>query len=228
MHQTKSVKKHNFKSPNAEALRKLAFMVSNPDNFKNHCGRLLSILKTKVKKGILETLVQFYDPVYHCFTFPDYQLIPTLKEYFHWFGLLVSNKIPFSGLERFLEPDIIEELLHLNISYVKANLTNKGGFLGLTSKFLIRKASTLASKGSMVGFETILLIYGLVLFPNINNFVDVNAIQMFMIGNPVPTLLGDTYHSIHYRTLRLIPLTQINMTWYNPAYDTSVIIDGCW
>ena len=24
------------------------------------------------EEGCLETLVQFYDPLYHCFTFPDY------------------------------------------------------------------------------------------------------------------------------------------------------------
>ncbi|KAK2382937.1 hypothetical protein QL285_070443 [Trifolium repens] len=45
-----------------------------------------------------------------------------------------------------------------------------------------------------------LLIYGLVLFPNIDNFVDINTIQIFLTKNPVPTLLADTYHSIHDRT----------------------------
>ena len=53
----------------------------------------------------------------------------------------------------------------------------------------------------MVAFEAILalLLYGLVLFPNVPNFVDINAIRIFLIGNPVPTLLGDTYFSIHHR-----------------------------
>ncbi|XP_058768174.1 uncharacterized protein LOC131641894 [Vicia villosa] len=54
----------------------------------------------------------------------------------------------------------------------------------------------------MIAFETFLalLIYGLVFFPNIDHFIDVNAIWIFLIGNPVPTLLGDAYHSIHHRT----------------------------
>ncbi|XP_050919522.1 uncharacterized protein LOC127137071 [Lathyrus oleraceus] len=52
-----------------------------------------------------------------------------------------------------------------------------------------------------MAFETViaLLIYSLVLFPNIDNFVDVNAMRIFLIRNLVPTLLGDTYFSIHYR-----------------------------
>jgi hypothetical protein len=48
----------------------------------------------------------------------------------------------------------------------------------------------------------VLLIYGLVLFPNIDNFVDVNAIRIFSSLNPVPTLLGDTYFSLHMRNVK--------------------------
>ena len=118
-------------------------------------------------------------------------------------GLPVSDKIPFSGLEDIPKKSVIAEAFHLKISDVKNNLTFKGGFQGFTSGFLIGKSSNLISKGDEIGFEAILalLIYGLVLFPNIQNFVDVNALRIFMIGNPVPTLLGDTYHSIHHRTL---------------------------
>ena len=51
---------------------------------------------------------------------------------------------------------------------------------------------------STVAFEAIfaLLAYGLFLFPNVDKFVDINAIRIFMIGNPIPTLLGDAYYYI--------------------------------
>ena len=32
------------------------------------------------------------------------------------------------------------------------------------------------------------------------DFVDVDAVHIFVMKNPVPTLLGDLYHSIHYKT----------------------------
>jgi hypothetical protein len=53
----------------------------------------------------------------------------------------------------------------------------------------------------MDGFKDIfvLIIYGLALFSNINSFVDVNAIKIFLIRNLVPTLLGDMYFSLHLR-----------------------------
>ncbi|CAL5200750.1 unnamed protein product [Lathyrus oleraceus] len=53
-------------------------------------------------------------------------------------------------------------------------------------------------------FEDVLalLIYGLVLFPNPDQFIDMNAIQIFLTHNPVPTLLGDILHSLHTRTMK--------------------------
>ena len=47
-----------------------------------------------------------------------------------------------------------------------------------------------------------LLIYGMVLFPNPDQFIDVNAVKIFMSRNMVPTLLGDILHSFHTRTMR--------------------------
>ena len=45
-------------------------------------------------------------------------------------------------------------------------------------------------------FEDILdlLIYGLVLFPNSDQFIDINAIKVLLSRNPIPTLLGDILH----------------------------------
>ncbi|KEH19911.1 transmembrane protein, putative [Medicago truncatula] len=56
--------------------------------------------------------------------------------------------------------------------------------------------------GVAYAFNSILtlLVYGLILFPSLDNFVDIKAIQIFLSRNPVPTLLGDTYLSIHRRT----------------------------
>ena len=107
--------------------------------------------------------------------------------------------MPFSGLEEVPKASAIAATLHLKTSDIASNLTTKGKIQGLTSKFLIGKANT--CKNTFV-FEFILalLIYGLVLFPNIDGFVDTNAIQIFFTKNPVPTLLAETYHSIHHRT----------------------------
>ena len=171
----------------------MSSFVLDPLDFKQRHGKLLSVLSTDVVEGLLSVLIQFYDPLYRCFTFPDYQLMRTLEEYAHLLGIPVSNKVPFSGLEEIPRSHIIVEALHLKKYEIEAHWMKKGGLFGLTSEFLIKEATAFAQAGSMDAFEAIflLLIYGLDLFPNIDGFVDANAIRIFLIRNLVPTLLGD-------------------------------------
>ena len=68
----RKTQKYVFKSPVLEDLRKLGRLVADPKAFKAKYGGLLSLLKINMVEGVLTTLVQFYDPVYHCFTFPYY------------------------------------------------------------------------------------------------------------------------------------------------------------
>ncbi|XP_050897293.1 uncharacterized protein LOC127104128 [Lathyrus oleraceus] len=193
--------KYTFKSPKLEYLRELGYLVVNPEDFKGRYGRLLPLLKTNKMEGILATLVQFYDPFYRCFTFPDYQLVPTLEEFPHLIGLPIHDQVPFSGLEEILKHQDIAEATHLKMSEIKANLTTNEGILSLPAKFLIEEARYFSSMNSMDAFEAILalLVYGWFLFPNVDDFVDINAIKIFLIGNPVPTLLAYVYHSVHLR-----------------------------
>jgi hypothetical protein len=135
-----NIKKLKFRKLDLTNLRKLGSLVSDPEKFRGRFGRLLSILKTDVEEGVLNTLVQFYDPLYHCFTFLDYQLLLTLEEYSYLVGLPVSDKVPFSGLEEVPKPLAIATTLHLKIMDMTTNFTSRGGFQGLTSRFLINKA----------------------------------------------------------------------------------------
>ena len=73
---------------------------------------------------------------------------------------------------------------------------------------------------SIVAFEAIfaMLAYGLFLFSNIDNFVDINAIRIFLIGNIVLALLGDAYYSIHlqdsYHGGMIIYCTPLLYQWF--------------
>ncbi|KAI5389142.1 hypothetical protein KIW84_074696 [Lathyrus oleraceus] len=188
----RNTKKYSFRCPDLKESRKRASFILDPLDFKKRHGKLLSILSTDVVEGLLSVLVQFYDPLYLCFTFPDFQLVPTLEEYSHLLGIHVSSRVPFSGLEEIPRYHLIAEALHLKKSEIEAHWVKKGGLFGLPSDFLIKEATAFAQAGSVDAFEVIfvLLIYGLTLFPNIEGFVDVNAIRLFLIGNPMPTLLG--------------------------------------
>ncbi|KAI5415778.1 hypothetical protein KIW84_040989 [Lathyrus oleraceus] len=185
-------KKYSFRQPDVKELRNLTSYVLDPLGFKARYGKLLPLLTTQVDEGLMSTLAQFYDPLYHCFSFPDFQLLPTLEEYAHLVGIPILDQVPFSGLESIPTSREIANLLHIDESLIKANMTTKGGIQGLPSEFLVAQATVYGKAMSEDAFKAlfVLLIYGLVLFPNIDKFVDVNAIRIFSVLNPVLTLLG--------------------------------------
>lgn len=75
--------------------------------------------------------------------------MPTLEEYVHLLDMFVSNKVPFSGLKKILRSQVIVEALHLKKSKIDANMTKKGGMLGLTFEFFIGRATAFSQVGSM-------------------------------------------------------------------------------
>lgn len=44
-----------------------------------------------------------------------------------------------------------------------------------------------------------LLIHGIVLFPNTDNFMDQITVEIFLSGNSIPFLLADIYYSLQER-----------------------------
>ena len=73
--------KIQFKDPKIDELISLIPEIECSADFRKKYGSIIPLMKLRMKEGILSTLVQFYDLMYHCFTFPDYQLMPTLEEY---------------------------------------------------------------------------------------------------------------------------------------------------
>ncbi|XP_058784929.1 uncharacterized protein LOC131659817 [Vicia villosa] len=173
----------------------------NLDEFRKTYGHILLMLTTRIDEWGLYTLLQFYDSELRCFTFQDYQLAPTLEEYAHILQIKVPHKVPFVCAPEKPKLDRIAGALYLSMKDVKDNWKPNGGTHGFYVKFLMREAETLADKEKWKEFNALLavMIYGLVMFPNIPNFVDLTAICLFMDQNPVPTLLADTYYAIHSR-----------------------------
>ncbi|KAI5434519.1 hypothetical protein KIW84_021376 [Lathyrus oleraceus] len=202
--QRRNTKKYNFRQPDLKELWNSTSYVLDPLGFKTRFGKLLPFLTTQVDEGLMSVLVQFYDPLYRCFTFPDFQLLLTLEEYAYLVGIPILDQLSLSGFESIPTSQAIADMLHIDESLVGAHMTTKVGIQGLPSEFLIAHTTMYGKAMSEDAFEAIfvLLIYGLVLFPIIDRFVDVNAIKIFSTLNPVPTLLGDTYFSLHMRNAK--------------------------
>jgi hypothetical protein len=193
-------KSYKFMEVDLASLRDLALKIEDPIGFRHRYGDLLTLLQTNVDEKLVHTLVQFYDQEYRCFTFPDFQLVPTLEAYSSLTSLPIAEETPFTGLEHPPIPLVIARDLYLKTSDVSKNLVTKAHIRGFTLKYLLEKANLKTTCQDTLEAILALLIYGLILFPNLDNFVDMNSIMIFRSKNPVPTLLADTYHAIHDRS----------------------------
>ena len=185
-------------------LQELASRVPEDSPFTKKYGRLLSLATSNFQEEMMCVLFQFFDPIHHCFTFPDYQLVPTLEEFSLLLGVSVLDQIPFTGLEAIPKPEVMAEALHLKRADIIENWESRSGVKGFLSKFLLEKARSFWEDMDFQAFEDVLalLIYGLVLFPNSDQFINVNAIKVFLSLNPIPTLMEDILHCIHTRTMK--------------------------
>ena len=84
--------KYSFKDAKIDELISLIQEIECSADFQKKYGSIISLMKLRMKEGILSTLVQFYDLMYQCFTFPYNQLMPT-----YLLGLPIIDRVPFTG-----------------------------------------------------------------------------------------------------------------------------------
>ncbi|KAI5391656.1 hypothetical protein KIW84_076460 [Lathyrus oleraceus] len=124
-----------------------------------------------------------------------------MEDYASILGMQIRDQIPFYVTKG--EPDIVEisRALYLSPEITKGGLKEKGKLPGFHLSFLEAKAKEHAVVGNWRAVCALLAvsIYGIIMFPNQKNFVDINVVRLFMQRNPIPTLVGDVYYSVHNR-----------------------------
>ena len=98
------------------------------------------MVTAKPDEELLKVLFQFFDPVHHCFTFPNYQLVPTMEEFSQLLGVPILYQLPFNGTEEYPKLEEISRALSLHRSDIVANWEARGSVQGILIKFLFEKA----------------------------------------------------------------------------------------
>ena len=124
----------NFVQPPV-LLKDLVGRIPNTSSFINRHGSLLGLIIAKWDQQLISVLTQFYDPLYHCFTFQDFQLVPTLEEFSDLLGIPVLEQTPFTGWEKTLRPEEIAAALPLTKEEVMANWETRSGVKGFWLNF---------------------------------------------------------------------------------------------
>jgi len=165
---------------------------------------LLGLLDIEVQTSLITTFAQYYDPPVKAFTFQDFQLVPTLEEFEQILDLPLEGKYPYKYVKHHASTSTLSGIMKIHLRELESALVNKKGVRGFTLKFLESYLHQLADQENRETFMDVLALtlYIVMLFPNVEDFVNYAAIDVFIASktrseNPVPAILADVYIALH-------------------------------
>ncbi|KAH1233390.1 hypothetical protein GmHk_09G025848 [Glycine max] len=174
--------------------------------FRKAYGKIWDLAMVEVSTEAIASLAQYYDQPLRCFTFGDFQLSPMVEEFEEILGCPLGGRKPylFSGFYPSLAR--ISKIVQISAQELDRQKQVENGVVGIPRKYLEAKARILAGKGKWSPFIYILalLIFGGVLFLNVDGLVDLAAIDAFLAyhnhkESPVVAMLADLYDTFDRR-----------------------------
>ncbi|KAH1256856.1 hypothetical protein GmHk_03G006930 [Glycine max] len=174
--------------------------------FRKVYGKILDLTVAEVFTEAVLSLTQYYDQPLRCFMFGDFQMVPTIEEFEEILGCPLGGRKPylFSGFLPSLSK--IAAVVGDSTKELDRMKQTRNGVVGLPRKYLEGKARDMASQEKWGPFADILalLIFWVVLFPNVDGLVDLAAIDAFLAyhhckESPVVAILADLFDTFDWR-----------------------------
>ncbi|BAT73743.1 hypothetical protein VIGAN_01126700 [Vigna angularis var. angularis] len=173
--------------------------------FKKRYGNLLSLMEVEVSSPAITAFAQYYDSPLRCFTFQDFQLAPTIEEFEHILEMPLEGTTPYQHLEHHASIPTLATIIKIHPKELEDRLVTRNQVHGLTQGFLEQHLHYLAEGEDWETFMDVLAlaVYGIVLFPKVEGFVDYTAIDVFVAKktrseNPVTAVLADVYGTMSF------------------------------
>ncbi|KAL5179762.1 hypothetical protein HKD37_01G001016 [Glycine soja] len=192
--------------------------------FRKAYDKIWDLAMVEVSTEAIASFAQYYDQPFRCFTFGDFQLSPMVEEFEEILGCSLGGKRPylFSGFYPSLAR--ISKIVQISAQELDHRKQVENGVVGILRKYLEAKARILAGKGEWALFIDILalLIFGGVLFLNVDGLVDLAAIDAFLAYHnhkeiPVVAMLADLYDTFDRRceksSTRIVCCTPALYVW---------------
>ncbi|KAH1213642.1 hypothetical protein GmHk_14G041562 [Glycine max] len=174
--------------------------------FHKAYGKIWDLAMVEVSTEAIASLALYYDQPMRCFTFGDFQLSPMVEEFEEILGCPLGGRKPYLFLGFYPSLARISKIVQISAQELDHRKQVKNGVVRIPRKYLEAKARILAGKGEWAPFIDILalLIFGGVLFPNVDGLVDLAAIDAFLAyhnhkESPVVAMLADLYDTFDRR-----------------------------
>ncbi|MFQ6656855.1 hypothetical protein Gotur_026783 [Gossypium turneri] len=172
--------------------------------FYSNYGDLPYLLDVKVDKHLFRALVQYWNPVYSCFTFGKVDLVPTIEEYTTLLRCL-RIQVDRAYSRATYVPNFLKKLMSItgiSEQWVTARIKQKRDNKCMPWKNLrdlILAHPDVRKRVDIFAFS----IYGLVIFPKALGHVDEAVSDLFdrldKRVTPVPAILAETFRSLSAR-----------------------------
>ncbi|KAH1233319.1 hypothetical protein GmHk_09G025795 [Glycine max] len=196
------------KSPDTTSIKELGRLMEplQMQAFRKTYGKILELTIAEVSIEAIASLTQYYDQPLRCFTFGDFQLVPTIEEFEEILGCPIGGRKPYLSSGCLPSLSRIATVVKDSARGLDRIKQTRNGIAGLPQKYLEDKARGMANQGDWVPFMDVLalLIFGVVLFPNVDGLVDLAAIDAFLAyhhskESPVVAVLADLFDTFDRR-----------------------------
>ncbi|KAL5165662.1 hypothetical protein HKD37_18G050754 [Glycine soja] len=174
--------------------------------FRKAYGKILDLTIAEVFTEAVVSLTQYYEQPFRCFMFEDFQIVPTVEQFEEILGCPLGGRKSYL-FSRFL-PSLSKIVAVVGDSARELDRIKQtqNGVVGPPRKYLEGKARDMANQDEWVPFEDVLalLIFGVFLFPNMDDLVDLAAIDAFLAyyhskESPVVAILANLFDTFDRR-----------------------------
>ncbi|KAH1189551.1 hypothetical protein GmHk_20G057299 [Glycine max] len=168
--------------------------------FRKVYGKILDLTAAEVFTEVVVSLAQYYDQPLRCFTFGDFQMVPTIEEFEEILGCPLGGRKPYLFSEFLPSLSKIAAVVEDSAKELDHMKQTRNGVVGLPRKYLEGKARDMANQEKWGPF----IDFWVVLFSNVDGLVDLAAIDAFLAyhhskESPVVAILADLFDTFDRR-----------------------------
>ena len=171
--------------------------------FSKKYGHIAELMYIPVNYFALRAIINFWDPAYGCFTFGSCDLLPTIEEYQAMLSMPEKEReiVYFFNPKQTTKRTLSKFLETVHATEIQKYIKVKGGEENVPFDYLIKMTQTYIDEDKGLTLLA-LCIYGAVIFPKAEGYVDGKVIKLFFEMergvNPIIPILAETFRSLNY------------------------------